>query len=127
MSVSMKVDIKGLQNALKKIELSESDMINLIGAGSYVINNAQRLRVPVRTGATKTSIKSHIVESSKERVEDEVGPETVYAPNIEYGRQDMPNYPIQPFIRPSVEGNEANIRRPISMAFKVLVEQRWPR
>lgn len=127
MSISMTVDIKGLQEALKKIDLSESDMLNLIGAGSYVINNAQRLRVPVQTGATKTSIKSHIVESSKDRVEDEIGPETVYAPNIEYGRKDMPNYPIQPFIRPSIVGNEANIQRPISAAFKLLVETRWPR
>jgi len=127
MSISMKVDISGLQNALKKIELSESDMINLVGAGSYVIVNRQRQLVPVDTAATKDSIKSHIIESSKTRVEDEVGPETNYAPNIEYGRKDMPNYPIQPFIRPSIEGNEANITRPINAAFKVLVETRWPK
>jgi len=127
MSISMKVDISGLQNALNKIKLSESDMINLIGAGSYVIINKQRQLVPVLTAATKTSIKSHIIESSETKVEDEVGPETNYAPNIEYGRKDLPNYPIQPFIRPSIEGNEANITRPINAAFKVLVETRWPK
>ena len=125
MSVSMKVDISSLKSALGQIKLSESDMVNL--AGAYAIINKQRELVPVRTGATKTSIKSHIKESSETMVVDEVGPETEYAPNIEYGRKDMPNYPVQPFVRPSIVGNEKNIQGPITASFKRMVESRWPK
>ena len=84
-----------------------------------------RMRVPVDTAATKTSVDSHIIESSNVRVVDDVGPETIYAPNIEYGIQDKPNYPIQPFVRPTAFEDLAKIVSAIGYSFGQLVMGRW--
>lgn len=77
------------------------------------IINSQRRDVPVDTGATKTSIGSDIIVSTNRIVTDHIGPSTSYAPSIEYGVISKPNYPIQPFVRPSAFGAGAKA------AFKV--------
>jgi len=127
MKTGLTVDTSDFETAIRAIEMDAGDMLNIEGAGAKIIINTQRLLVPVDTAATKTSINSHIVKASKEQVIDDIGPETDYAPVIEYGRRDMPNYPIQPFIRPSVFGDQiTKVRKVISTAFGLLVISRWP-
>lgn len=117
----------GLRQALKEAKLTANDLLQIEGAGAYVLVNGMRMRVPVKTGATRASIQPHIIENTNTRLVDEVGPETIYAPAIEYGRTDMPNYPIQPFIRPTVEEDGDQVQRVISAAFGQLVKERWPK
>lgn len=122
----MKVDDSGFSKSAKNVKLSRSDMLSIEGAGAAIVQNTQKTLVPVLTAATKTGINSHIITATDTLVEDEIGPETDYAPVIEYGRKDMPNYPIQPFIRPSAFGNNAtNALKAISTAFGLLVGQKW--
>jgi len=121
------IDNSGLRAALGAAALSADDLLQIEGAGQYVLVNGMRMRVPVDTAATKNSIMPHIIEQSETRIVDEVGPETVYAPAIEYGRPDMPNYPIQPFIRPTVEEDEGKVQSAISQAFAAKVNERWPK
>ena len=90
------VDTSDFDRRIRAIDFSAQDLLNMEGAGAAILVNGMRMRVAVDTGATRASIKSHIVTSRRTYVEDDVGPETEYAPNIEYGRRDMPNYPIQP-------------------------------
>ena len=125
--VGIQINDAGLRQALKEAKLTAADLLQIEGAGAWVLVNGMRMRVPVDTGATRASIKPHITENTDTRLVDEVGPETIYAPAIEYGRRDMPNYPIQPFIRPTVEEDGAQVQRVISAAFGELVKQRWPK
>ena len=104
MDMKFDVDPKDFADAVKRTVLGRSEMLDIEGAGSYVVVNNQKTLVPVDEATTKLSIKPHITKMTATYIEDEVGPETEYAPNIEYGRRDMPNYPIQPFIRPSATG-----------------------
>jgi hypothetical protein len=121
------VDDKAFQDALKAIRLSADDLSQIEGAGARVQINGQRQRVPVDTGATRASVDSHIEESTEKRVVDEIGPETEYAPNIEYGKQDAPGYPIQPFVRPTAEEDKDQTLEAIATAFGQTVIRRWPK
>lgn len=125
--VGIKIDASQLEKALKAIRLDGNDLLQIEGAGQWVLVNGMRIRVPVDSGATRNSIMPHIIESTGTRVVDDVGPETIYAPNIEYGIQSKPNYPIQPFVRPTVEEDGDNVQAAISHAFAAKVNQRWPK
>jgi hypothetical protein len=125
MKVTGTVDDSGLQASLKNIKLNSSDMLSIEGAGARAQINGQRNRVPVDTAATQNSIKSHIVDASNTQVDDEIGPETVYAPNIEYGRKDQPNYPIQPFVRPTVEEDFNNTINAMETQFGGRIQASW--
>ena len=113
--------------ALKKVEIYRDDLIFIEGAGAAVLVNGMRRRVPVDTAATKKSIRSgHFVELSDERVTDDVGPETDYAPTIEYGDPTNPNYPIQPFVRPTAFEDFAKVISAIGYAFAEIIFSQWP-
>ena len=120
----IKVDSKAFRKHVIDQKLTDIEMTNIGGAGAAVIRNTQVLDVPVDTAATKLSIKSHIVTATPDYYEDDVGPETVYAPFIEYGTS-MPNYPMQPFIRPSVQNNIKNVTMVVSSAFGSLIRTKW--
>ena len=119
------VDDNGLQQSLKNIRLNVNDMLNIEGAGARVQINGQRMRVAVDTAATQNSIDSHIIEANDQHVIDEIGPTTVYAPNIEYGRRDNANYPVQPFIRPTVEEDFGKTIRAMEIQFGGRIEASW--
>ncbi len=121
----MLVNDSGLQKSLKDIKLNVNDMLSIEGAGARVQINGQRMRVPVDTSATQNSVKSHIEEASNTQVTDEIGPETVYAPNIEYGRKDNPNYPIQPFVRPTVEEDFNQTIKTMEIQFGGRIQASW--
>lgn len=126
MASGFKVNTNGFKAALKAVRLTSNDMLQIEGAGAHVLLNGMRARTPVLSGATRASENSHIVEATETRVIDDVGPETNYAPFIEYGVQSKPNYPIQPFVRPTVEEDEPQVVNAISSAFGETVKARWP-
>jgi len=127
MKTGMTVDIHSLNTALDMIGFSGDDLLQVEGAGAYVLINGERLRVPKDTHATENSIKSHIIEATEDRVVNEVGPETNYSIWIEFGVQSRPNYPAQPFIRPTVAEDGSMILNAMSYAFGETVKSRWPR
>lgn len=126
MKADFKVDDSKFKAALKAIELNANELLQIEGAGAYTLVNGMRMRVPKDTHATENSIKSHIAVTTDTYVEDEVGPETTYAPYIEYGVKSKPNYPIQPFIRPTVLEDFGKVIKAIQTAFGLLVSSRWP-
>jgi len=124
MAVKTTVNDKGFQKSLKDIVITKSELLAVEGAGARNIATAQKTLVPVDTGATRASIGSHIVSVSEERIVDEVGAETEYAPFVELGTSNT-NYPMQPFVRPSVFGREKSIFADMADAFFMTVLRRW--
>lgn len=126
MKMDFQVDTSQLERALNNIDLTADDLLQIEGAGAAVVAGNQKLDVPVDTAATRNSIKSHIVTSRRDYIEDDIGPETDYAPYIEYGVASKPNYPIQPFIVPSATGmKKRDALNAISTAFGMTVIQKW--
>ena len=125
-STTITVNDKEVLAALKKGVLTESDMLDIEAPIGLTVVNKQREKVPVLTSATQNSIKPDIQKSSKDEVVDHIGPSTDYAPSIEFGITSKPNYPIQPFVRPSIFGNERNIFNVATEAFKRKIREKWP-
>jgi hypothetical protein len=127
MKPGMDVDVSGFINAIQKIGPTADDLLNIGGAGAAVVAMHQKILVAKDTHATENSIRSHIVKSTRTELIDDIGPETTYAPNIEYGRKDMPNYPIQPFVVPSATGNnKRDCLNAITTAFHTWILSKWP-
>lgn len=121
----MSVDISQALKAFTDGALTKNDLLDIEKPVALTIVNKQRELVPVDTAATKNSVSPHIQSASDKEVIDHVGPETDYAPFIELGVTSKPNYPIQPFIRPSVFGNERNIQNVASAAFEAKVKEKY--
>jgi HK97 gp10 family phage protein len=111
---NMTVDTTEFDEMMRRAKLTESDLLNIEGAGAAVLVNAMRTKVPVDTGATRASIMSHIVSSSSIKVEDDIGPETNYAPYLEYGTKRMR---AQSFVRPAAYEKLAQVVSAISHAY----------
>lgn len=99
MKITMNTDTKEFERAMKEAEFDEAETREVLHAGGMTIKNRQVQLVPVRTGDTKKSID--IFDTGPGSIE--VGPTTPYADVIEFGRSDR-EYPVQPFVRPSVAG-----------------------
>jgi hypothetical protein len=128
MRPDMKVDTSGFDAAMVKAKMGADDLLNSAGAGAAVVVSVQKMQVPVDTAATRTSIKSHIIKSTRTEVIDDIGPETEYAPYIEYGVASKPNYPIQPFVRPSAHGKKRrDCINAITTAFHTWILSKWPK
>lgn len=125
MSGSMNIHVAEVKVFLKGASLTEQEMLSIEKPGALTIVNNQRQLVPVDTGATKLSIRPHIQESSATKVVDLIGPETNYSRFIEFGVISKPNYPIQPFVRPSAFGpNEDKVNKAIETAFATVVKKK---
>ena len=148
MKIGITVNTKQFEKVLKSAKFTRQQLLDIRGAGAAVIVNHQRELVPTDLGTTKLSIRSHIIEATATRVEDEVGPETDYAPYLEYGtgifaeagngRQGGWRYKDakgnwhftmgmkpQPFIRPSIEGAKGKeVESAIESAFKATLENK---
>jgi hypothetical protein len=126
MKPKMDVDISKLMRALKNIDLTADDLLEIGYAGSAVIQANQRIDVPKDSHETELSILPRIVTSQRTHLELDIGPATEYAPVIEYGRSDMPNYPIQPFVRPSARGqSKIDTLKAIGSALGYKVVSKW--
>jgi len=117
MKTTASVDALKAIAALKGGKFTREDMLDIEKPIAMTVVNKQREKVPVDTSATKTSITPDIQRATAEEVIDHIGPQTTYAPYIELGVASKPNYPIQPFVRPSVYGNEGNIENVAKAAF----------
>lgn len=122
---SSRVDTKEIFAFFKRTNLTEQDMLNIEKPGALTVVNTQRTLVPVDTGATKAGIIPEIQFSSETLIVDDVGPQTDYSEFIEFGVISKPNYPIQPFVRPSVMGAGAKkFWNAIEFAFRRVVESK---
>ena len=117
MKQTASVDASKALAALKGGKFTREDMLDIEKPVGLTIVNKQREKVPTDTFATKISITPDIQKASSDEVIDHIGPQTDYAPYIELGVASRPNYPIQPFVRPSVYGNEDNIGNVAKAAF----------
>ena len=120
------VDTKELEKALQAVASDPDSLLRIEGTGAAVQINGQRMRVAVDTAATKNSVGSHIEEASTTII-DEIGPETDYAWYIENGVQSKPNYPIQPFVRPTAEEDFDETVEAMGRAFGAEVLSKWPK
>lgn len=126
MNFEFTIDEDEFMEALRKIEITDAELMSVAGAGSAVIKTTQKLLVPVDTGATRASIAEHF-EQGDAIASIEIGPSTEYAPYIEFGTSN-PNYPIQPFVVPSVFGRSlTDTVKAIAAAFAMLVQSKWKR
>jgi hypothetical protein len=114
MRIAAEIDISEFMTAMDKAKLSNNEVADVITAGAAVVMTAQKLTVPVDTGATRLSIRMYQITNN----EWEIGPTTEYAPYIEYGTSN-PNYPIQPFVVPS--GTGLNLRKAIAAIGNALI------
>lgn len=150
MKSALKIDKSGFEKAIRQVKLSRYDNLQIAGVGAKVLSNGMKTLVPVDTAATKASINSHIIEASGTRVVDDIGPETEYAPYLEYGTGEyaengqgrkggwrykdskgnwhftLGGHP-QPFVRPAAKKNEKNVHRVITVAFAQKVLDAWPK
>jgi HK97 gp10 family phage protein len=144
------VDTSQLEKALKAIDFKGADLLNIEGSGAAVLSNGMKMRVRKDTAATANSVQSHIVEKTDNRVIDEVGPETTYAPWLEYGTGEKAEkgdgrkggwsykdtdgnwhftrgMKAQPFVRPTAQQDFDKVIRAIGTTFGQLLVQRWPK
>jgi len=124
-TITISINTKDVDAALRGGKFTAEDMKDMEKPIALTVINKQRELVPVKTADTKNSISQHIQEATAARVIDHVGPETTYAPSIEYGITSKPNYPIQPFVRPSVFGNEATIKSVAAAAYRAKIAEKY--
>ena len=122
--MNMTVDTSDFDRAMNAMKISSGELMHIAGAGSAVMKTTQKLLCPVDTGATRLSILEEFFPG--DRVADiEVGPRTDYSPYIEFGTSN-PNYPIQPFVRPSAFGtSKVNVLKAVANAFMMMVMEKW--
>ena len=126
MSGSMRIDVAQVNVFLKNANLTESEMLSVEKPGALTLVNTMRTLVPKDTRATELSTFPHIQEASATRIVDLIGPETDYSTYIEFGVISKPNYPIQPFVRPSAFGaNKAKVFKAIETAFAAIVRKKY--
>ena len=125
MKTQLKIDMSDFDNAMKNVKLTKDDMLDIEKPGAMVLRNGIVMRVAKDTAATANSTRSHIIEATSKRVVDDVGPETTYAPNIEYGVKSKPKYPIQPYIRPTVSEDGKTVIKVISTAYGRKIADKW--
>lgn len=119
------VDTSEVDALFRKLPLTVGNMLAIEKPGGLTVINTQRQLVPVDTAATKLSIGAQVQSSSALEVVEHIGPGTLYAPFIEFGVASKPNYPIQPFVRPSgmVAGAKAVIKT-MEVAFTAIVKRK---
>lgn len=122
--MTFKVDDREVIAFLNK-GLTAGEMLSIEKPMGLTVVNKQRQDVPVDTADTKNSIQPDIQSATSLQVVDHVGPSTDYSPSIEFGVTSKPNYPIQPFVRPSVNGYENAIIRVAQAAFKKMIGQKY--
>ena len=118
-------DTSELSALTKRAKMSKSDMLNIEKPAGLTIVNNQRTLVPKDTAATMLSIHSEVITATANVVTAQIGPTTIYAPAIEFGIPSKPNYPIQPFVRPSIFGAMGKaVVKAAATAFNSIVRKR---
>ena len=119
------VDISEFLAFVKKAALTGSDLLKIEKPGELTILNTQRTLVKVVTGNLQGSINIQTQSSSALEVVSHIGPNTPYAAAIEFGRPDIPNFPIQPYVRPSgMVGGAKKVIKTMEVAFTILFRRK---
>ncbi len=119
------VDTSEADALFGKLPLTVGNMLAIEKPGALTIINTQRTLVRVVSGTLQGSINTQVQSSSSLETVSHTGPNTEYAAAIEFGRPDMPNFPIQPYVRPSgmVAGAKAVIKA-LEAAFTLVVRRK---
>lgn len=91
----------------KKADINSGTIKALLRSMNIVRSDAIN-RVPVDTGNLRSSIVSKL-EASK--LKATVSTDVEYAPYVEFGLRNNPEYPKQPFMRPALNENIDKIER----------------
>jgi hypothetical protein len=101
--MTVKVNDKEVREMLGRFRLTRKNMLDIAMPTALTIVNSQRTLVPKDTHDTENSVQPAVIAATKDLVTVQIGPSTEYSEYIEFGTTN-PNYPIQPFVRPSVVG-----------------------
>ena len=119
------VDISEFLAFVGKAALTGSDLLKIEKPGALTILNTQRMLVPVDKGTLKLSINTQVQSSNSRETISHTGPNTVYAAAVEFGRPDLPNYPIQPYVRPSgMVAGARSVIKTMEAAFTILFRRK---
>lgn len=81
-------------------DLGEELLDAMYDLGEIIEANAERI-VPILSGDLFRDLY-HEEEREGALAMTRVGSDLVYSTNVELGRRDMPNYPIQPYLKPAM-------------------------
>jgi len=123
--MSVQFDDREVQAAFKRMTLNVDDMRNIMDDMATVVTEVQNRLVPVDEGETRDSIDSYIQLATATEIVSHVGPTTKYSPTIEFGDPTRPQYPKQPFVRPSIFGREAAVTNAANEALRKRVKARF--
>jgi HK97 gp10 family phage protein len=144
------VDTSKFEAALKRIDFTGNDLLQIEGAGAAVQINGQKMRVAKDTTATQQSVSSHITKNDGNVIEDEIGPETDYAPWLEYGTGELAEkgdgrkggwsyqdtngewhhthgMKAQPFVRPTAQEDFNKTIDAMQAALNMTLVKKWPK
>lgn len=120
--MTVKVDTSEVDAFIKKAFFTKAEMLIMEKPMALTVVNTQRTLVPKDSHATELSVAPDIQSATPLKVIDHIGPSTDYAPFVEFGVASKPNYPIQPFVRPSAMGAGAQlVFKVAAAAFKKMV------
>ena len=109
---------KEVMAALKALGAkAQPALVTAMKAGGLIVQNDAKVRAPKLTGNLARSIH---MEEDKDGVA--IGTDVVYAAAVEYGRPDMKNYPIQPYLRPALDQNVGRIAAIIQATLKKVLQ-----
>jgi HK97 gp10 family phage protein len=144
----MTIDTKEFDLFIKNIDFSTNDSLSIEKKGAKVLIEGMQSRARVDSGDMRDSVKQHIIKSTKEVIEDHVGPESTYAVYNEFGtgiyaesgagrktpwvyRDRNGNFHrtegmrAQPFVRPTAREDGDKCVDAIKKEFGRLVLKRW--
>jgi len=119
MTDTFKVEVKGikeLQNTFKIIEKDLQDILSkAVSQGAAVVEKDAKMRVVVKTGTLRRSIREIKKVRSPTRAESQVGTDIKYAARVEFGytgpdkRGRKFHQVAQPYLRPALDNNKDKI------------------
>lgn len=119
-----KIEVKGikeLQNTLKSIDNELQDILSkAVSQGAAVVEKDAKMRVVVKTGTLRRSIREIKTIRSPTRAESQVGTDIKYAARIEFGytgpdrRGRTFHQGARPYLRPALDENKNEITQAVN-------------
>ena len=103
-----KVEVKLKWNGDQNIKDMQFAMQKALIRSTNLIQSDAKLKSPVDKGNLRSSIVTMVEAFELIGV---VSTNLEYAPYVEFGLKSNPNYPRQPYLRPALAENKANIRK----------------
>ncbi len=118
--ITIKVDgISELQAKFKNLNNElQTALSQAVSAGAAVVERSAKEKVRVDTGRLRNSIREMQKFESSGKVESQVGTDVEYGPANEFG---TPRMQAQPYLRPAVDENTAEIEAAIEAKIKAIL------